>query len=179
MSSLHVPSDPGEVLDLQNRTPAVSAPRPARSPSWLVHQATQGGWLVALIHVGAFGVLFSSPTRLDWLLFPLFLYVRSMALAVGSHRYFSHRSFKTSRVSQFLLAWLCCCNVQRGPLWWAATHRQHHRHSDRPGDIHSPVQDGFVYAYCGWVFVPQEQPDWSSVRDLTRFPELRWLESNT
>jgi stearoyl-CoA desaturase (delta-9 desaturase) len=176
MSSFPVPSDPGEGIDFQNMTQAVSAPRPERFPPWIVHQARQGGWLVALIHVGAFCVLFNSPTWLDWLLFPLILYVRSMALAVGSHRYFSHRSFKTSRVGQFLLAWLCCCNVQRGPLWWAAVHRQHHLHSDGPGDIHSPVQGGFLYAYCGWVFVPQKQPDWGSVRDLTRFPELMWLE---
>jgi len=48
------------------------------------------------------------------------LYVlRAWALTGGYHRYFSHRSYKTSRWFQFVLAFLAGSAVQKGPLWWA------------------------------------------------------------
>jgi stearoyl-CoA desaturase (delta-9 desaturase) len=152
------------------------APRPDRSRSWKVFRSVRGAWFLVLIHVGALGALLTGATPLDLLLLPAFMVVRGLATTVGYHRYFSHRSFKTGRLTQFLLGCLCCTNLQRGPLWWAAIHRHHHRHSDRPDDIHSPVRRSFLWAYAGWMFPPMEDPDWGTVRDLTRYPELVWLE---
>ena len=60
----------------------------------------------------------------------------------GYHRYFSHRSYKTSRVFQFLLAFFAMTSAQKGVLWWAAHHRHHHRYSDQEPDFHSPLQKG-------------------------------------
>ena len=60
------------------------------------------------------------------------------AVTIGYHRYFSHRSFKTSRAFQFLLALACTMSAQKGVLWWAANHRHHHKYSDQEDDIHSP-----------------------------------------
>lgn len=151
-------------------------PRPGRSLLWIVANAARGTWFLVLVHLGALGAFFTDPTRLDWLLFAAFVLVRGYTTTVAYHRYFAHRSFKTSRPFQFLLALLCCTNLQRGPLWWAAIHRHHHRHSDEPGDAHSPVQGGFIWGYFGWMFLTLEQPDWCSVRDLRRYPELVWLE---
>ena len=59
--------------------------------------------------------------------------VRMFAITGIYHRYFSHRTFKTSRPAQFLFALLGASSAQRGPLWWAANHRNHHRESDTPG----------------------------------------------
>jgi stearoyl-CoA desaturase (delta-9 desaturase) len=129
-----------------------------------------------LVHVGALAIFWTGGTWLDWALFPLLLYVRGLLTTVGYHRYFSHRSFKTSRVGQFLLAALCCCNLQQGPLWWACYHRRHHRHSDGQGDVHPPFHGGFWWAYCGWLFVPLPAADRECVRALCRYPELVWLE---
>src|SRR5262245_8024601 len=58
--------------------------------------------------------------------------VRMLAITGFYHRYFSHRTFRTSRVVQFIFASLGSMAVQRGPLWWAAHHRHHHAHSDDP-----------------------------------------------
>ena len=66
------------------------------------------------------------------------------------HRYFSHRAFRTSRASQFAVRAARRSAVQRGPLWWAAHHRHHHAHADRPGDAHSPRQHGFLWSHIGW-----------------------------
>src|SRR5262249_51674604 len=93
------------------------------------------------------------------------------------HRYFSHRTFKTSRWGQFLFALLGVCAVQRGPLWWAAHHRHHHRYSDREQDIHSPAQHGFLWSHMGWFSSRAHFPtNLNTVADLAKFPELRLLD---
>src|ERR1700754_3487467 len=79
--------------------------------------------------------------------------VRMFAITGFYHRYFSHRSFKTSRVAQFLFAVLGATAVQRGPLWWAAHHRHHHAFSDQPEDPHSPARHGFIRAHIGWFLI--------------------------
>jgi stearoyl-CoA desaturase (delta-9 desaturase) len=133
------------------------------------------GPLVA-IHLGALAAVFTTPVLVDWVVFAVALYGRGLITTIGYHRYFAHRSFKTSRAGQFVLACLCCCNAQNGPLWWAAHHRRHHKHSDTPDDVHSPVQGGFFWAHMGWLFATLEAPGRDTVRDLRRFPELRYLE---
>ncbi len=106
----------------------------------------------------------------------LFL-VRKFGITGGYHRYFSHRSFKTSRVFQFVLAWLGGMAAQKGALWWAAHHRHHHQHSDGPEDIHSVKQQGFYWAHVGWVLAPDYNDyDAKRVKDLTKFPELVWID---
>jgi len=103
--------------------------------------------------------------------------VRMFGVTAGYHRYFSHRSFKTSRVFQFVLGFLAQSSAQRGILWWAAKHRHHHRHSDTELDVHSPRMRGFVYSHVGWIFTPQHgETDVDAIPDLTKYPELVWLD---
>src|SRR5262249_54480325 len=103
--------------------------------------------------------------------------VRMFAITAFYHRYFAHRSFKTSRAVQFLFALLGASAVQRGPLWWAAHHRQHHAHSDRPVDPHSPGLRGFLWAHTGWFLATCNfSTRQELVRDLRQFPELRFLD---
>jgi len=103
--------------------------------------------------------------------------LRMFAITGFYHRYFSHRSFKTSRAAQLLFGIIGASSVQRGPLWWAAHHRQHHAYPDRPEDPHSPRHKGFWVSHMGW-FLTQGgfRPDMTRVRDLQQFPELRWLD---
>jgi stearoyl-CoA desaturase (Delta-9 desaturase) len=103
--------------------------------------------------------------------------IAGFGVTVGLHRYCSHRSFKTPRWMHFLLAAAGCTALQKGPLWWSVHHRLHHRHSDEPGDPHSPVIDGFLHSHLGWLFTRDlMHPDESIVRDLAKFPELVWLD---
>ena len=165
-----------DAASVPTRSIGYLAPNPSRSWWWIFCNAFGGTWYLVLVHLGALGVFLTGVTRLDCLLFPAFMLVRGLTTTVCYHRYFAHRSFKTSRPVQFLLACLCCCNLQRGPLWWSAIHRHHHRHSDQPGDPHSPIRGGFLWAYGAWMFATLEQPNWDKVKDLRRFPELVWLE---
>lgn len=106
-----------------------------------------------------------------------FLYlVRMFAITGFYHRYFSHKTFKTSRAVQFLFAVLGNSSMQRGPLWWAATHRHHHKHSDHEEDIHSPVVSGFLWSHIGWLTSMKNFPTaYKSIPDLAKFPELVFL----
>ena len=103
--------------------------------------------------------------------------VRMFAITAGYHRYFSHRSFKTGRLFQFLLALTGALSLQKGPLWWAAHHRHHHRHSDGPEDLHSPHHGGLFWSHVGWVLCPDyDRTDMERIADFAKYPELRWLD---
>lgn len=103
--------------------------------------------------------------------------VRMFAITGFYHRYFSHRTFRTSRAVQFAFALIGASCVQRGPLWWAAHHRNHHRHADTRHDVHSPVVHGFWRSHVGWFLTRHGfRTDWERIRDLARYPELRWLD---
>ena len=105
-----------------------------------------------------------------------FFLLRMFAITAGYHRLFSHRSYSTSRTFQFLLGIVGAASVQRGPLWWAANHRHHHRHSDTEEDIHSPGIRGVWWAHLGWVLSPEDRTDPALVKDLSIYPELRLLD---
>ena len=133
----------------------------------LVHAAAIAG--VALVGVSWRGVLLAV----------LSYYVRMFAITAGFHRYFSHRAFKLARAPQFLLALLGQTAAQKGVLWWASNHRHHHKYSDTPEDLHSPVQDGFWWSHIGWILSCRyDETDHSRIPDLAKFSELRWLDRN-
>lgn len=103
--------------------------------------------------------------------------VRMFSITAFYHRYFSHRSFGASRGVQFAMALLGCTAGQRGPLWWAGHHREHHVNADTPADPHSPLHRGFLYSHTLWFLTrgTLELPA-HRVRDWLRYPELRILD---
>ena len=129
-----------------------------------------------LVHVAG---LLAPLTGFSWTALGMcfFLYFTRMFAITGVyHRYFSHRTYKTSRFFQFLLAfWGAACG-QKGALWWAAHHRHHHKYSDTEQDIHSPILRGFWWAHVGWILCDKYvETDEEAVKDLTLYPELVWL----
>jgi stearoyl-CoA desaturase (delta-9 desaturase) len=130
-----------------------------------------------LMHAGCllvFAVGWSTSALL--VAFGLYL-LRMFALTAFFHRYFAHRAFRTSRALQFVFAFVGTAAAQRGPLWWAAHHRRHHRHSDTEKDLHSPDRHGFWESHVGWFARSGAfRTDLEEVRDLARFPELRLLD---
>jgi stearoyl-CoA desaturase (delta-9 desaturase) len=135
-------------------------------PFWLVHAAC----LLALVS----GVTWSALAvclALFWL--------RMFGVTAGFHRYFSHRSYRTSRPFQFFLAFIGTLSVQKGVLWWAANHRVHHKYSDQEGDIHSPVRNGFYWSHVGWILAPDyDETLYERIPDMAKYPELRWLNEH-
>lgn len=130
-----------------------------------------------LVHLAALGVFWTGVSALTLSMCIGFYVIRMWALTAGFHRYFSHRSYKTSRAFQFVMAFLAQMSAQRGVIWWAAIHRHHHAHSDTPEDVHSPVHAGFFFSHVGWIFHrTKAKADYSKVQDLVQYPELRWLD---
>jgi len=105
----------------------------------------------------------------------LLYYARMAGTTIGYHRYFSHRTFKTSRAFQFVLAFWAETSLQKGALWWAAHHRDHHKYSDTERDVHSPL-DGFWWSHVGWILSPDtKETKFAGIRDFAKYPELVWL----
>jgi stearoyl-CoA desaturase (delta-9 desaturase) len=104
-------------------------------------------------------------------------FVRMFVVTAAYHRYFAHRSFKTSRWFQLLLALGAQSAAQKGVLWWASHHRWHHKYSDTPRDVHSAKLRGFWHSHIGWIVGEDwNETDASMVSDLAKYPELRLLD---
>lgn len=150
---------------------STSTPKPKHEYRWITSIPFVLIHLVAI--AGAVWVGFSWKLLL---LAVIFYYVRMFGVTAGYHRYFAHRSYKTSRVFQFFLAFLAQTSAQKGAVWWASHHRLHHKKSDQPGDVHSPVLEGFWWSHVGWILSKDhEETDLSRVQDLAKYPELMWL----
>lgn len=138
-------------------------------------------WLAStpflLVHLASILVIWAGVSWVAIVALVLTYGIRMFAITGGYHRYFSHRSYKSSRAFQFILGFLGTSAVQKGPLWWAAHHRHHHRHSDQEADIHSPRQKGFWWAHVGWILCDKYKcAHLKLVHDLKKFPELRFLD---
>ncbi len=129
------------------------------------------------IHLMCFGVIWVGWSSVAVGVAGFLYLLRIFAITGFYHRYFSHRTFKTSRWFQFLFGLIGTASIQRGPLWWAAHHRHHHAHSDDPEDVHSPVQHGFLWSHMGWFTAPVNFPTKIElIQDFAKFPELRFLD---
>ena len=129
------------------------------------------------MHLAVLGVLLVGWSPIAVLAAVGFYVLRMFAITAFYHRYFSHKAFSTSRLLQFVFAVIGASSVQRGPLWWAAHHRNHHVNSDRPPDLHSPVQKGFWWSHMGWFLSRKNfQTKLNRIKDFSRYPELRFLD---
>jgi stearoyl-CoA desaturase (delta-9 desaturase) len=141
-------------------------------PSNIIKQAAFWG-----VHLGcALVLVVGFSWTAFWVCTALYV-IRMFGITGVYHRYFSHRSYKTSRIFQFLLAFLGATSAQKGPIWWASHHRHHHQFSDTEEDIHPPRIYGLWWAHVGWVLSTQFiGTRYELVKDLMKFPELRWLD---
>ena len=129
-----------------------------------------------LVHLGCFAAIWTGVTWQALAICITLYWLRIFAIGAGYHRYFSHRSYSTSRAFQFVLAFMSQTTTQKSVIWWASKHRHHHLYSDTGHDVHSPRHHGFIYSHLGWIFSRKhDEPDFAKVSDLTRYPELMWL----
>ena len=129
------------------------------------------------VHVGALFALTIYPSSFALFMVFLMYFIRMFGITAGFHRFFSHKTFKTSRAFQFILAYLATCSAQMGPIWWASHHRHHHKYTDEIEDPHTPTLKGFFWAHVGWIMSPANSPTKEEyVGDLNRFPELKFLD---
>jgi stearoyl-CoA desaturase (delta-9 desaturase) len=158
-----------------------TAPAPiGSSPPHAADTADRTDWLSSIPFFGAhlvpLAAFFVVVTWEDWLLCGLLYVIRMFFITAGYHRYLSHRSFRTGRFVQFVLAAGGTTALQKGPLWWAGHHRLHHRFTDLDQDVHSP-RDGFWWSHVGWILSTRyKRTELADIKDFAAFPELRLLE---
>jgi len=144
--------------------------RRLRVPEWVSSLPFFG------LHVACLAAFVTPIHTIDWIMCAALYVVRMFGITAGYYRYFLHRSYKTSRPFQFVMAWLGCTAMQKGPLWWAAHHRLHHKYSDTEEDPHSPVVYNFWKAHVGWILdARNDMTHWRMIRDFKKHPELLWL----
>ena len=105
-----------------------------------------------------------------WWLLAGVVYAKILGLVgvqIGLHRYFSHRTFTTSKIRHILLCWSSLLCGSGSPIAWATWHLHHHKHSDTDKDIHSPNIDSFVHATLTWGM---EGDEWWASRQISHSP---------
>ena len=128
------------------------------------------------LHLVPLLAIFTGVSRTDLIVCAALYLGRMFFITAGYHRYFAHRSYKMARVPQFLMGFAGTTAAQKGPLWWAAHHRDHHRYADTDRDIHSPSK-GFWWSHVGWFLSNRfKATNVDGIRDFARYPELRWLD---
>ncbi len=130
----------------------------------------------ALVHLAPLAIIWTGIAWRDVIVCAVLYQVRMFFITAGYHRYFAHHTYKMNRFWQFLMAFGGTTAVQKGPLWWASLHRDHHRYADTPDDIHSPLK-GFWWSHVGWILCDKYSATrLDRIDDFGRFRELRWLD---
>ncbi len=135
-------------------------------------------WAVQASALLVFAVPFSWPLAGLW---AASHFVRGIGLTLAYHRYFAHRAFQMHRAARFVWTFIGAAAMQKGPIWWAGHHVNHHKYVDREGDPHSPSVSGVYYAHIGW-FLNDARHDRVEatnpvVRDFSKAPEIAWLDT--
>ena len=132
---------------------------------------------MSVFHLACLAVFFTGVSPVALIVAFAMYVLRGMGVTAGYHRLLAHRSFKTNRVVQFILALFGSLAVQGGPLWWVAHHREHHAETDTQEDIHSPVTRGMWAAHMGWMMSDEAfNEKGTNSRDLHKFPEIKFLQ---
>ncbi len=171
-----MPSTPA-VLDRSPspEPPSAAASDPAeRSPDERVNRITSIPFVI--LHLLPLLVIFTGVSRTAVVLCVVLYFGRMFFITAGYHRYFSHRSYRLNRFWQFVFAFGGGTAAQKGALWWASHHRDHHRYSDTPRDVHSPTQKGFFWSHVGWILCDKyAATDYDRIKDFAKYPELVFL----
>jgi len=101
-------------------------------------------------HAGAIAALFFFSWKALLLAVLLWWVTGSMGIGMGYHRLLTHRGYKTPKWVEYFLTICGTMALEGGPIFWVATHRQHHQNADKEGDPHSP-RDGSFWAHMGWI----------------------------
>ena len=140
-------------------------------------------WLTTLVygwfHVQAILALWSFSWTNVLVAVALYWVAVGLGISLGYHRLHTHRGYKTYKWFEYFLAVCGTLTLEGGPIFWVATHRLHHQHSDKPDDPHTPRVSGF-WAHIGWILFGEANHNDTArmtryAPDLGKDPFYRWL----
>ena len=89
-----------------------------------------------------------------------------MGITVGYHRYFSHKTFRTHSIVEWILMFCGTMGLQNKIINWCSDHRRHHKKLDTLDDPYS-ITKGFFHAHIGWIFKKGDGKT-KGISDLTK-----------
>src|ERR1700750_41442 len=107
-------------------------------------------FFMVVFHIGALAALFVFSWKAFLLAMVLWWAAGSLGIGMGYHRLLPHRGYKTPKWVEYFLTLCGTLALEGGPIFWVATHRIHHQHSDHEGDPHTP-REGTYWAHMGWI----------------------------
>ena len=120
-----------------------------------------------LLYVINNGVVWQEP-----LLLIVFWIITGLAITIGYHRLFCHRSFTAHPILEWLLAFSGAASLENSILKWCSDHRQHHKFLDTDQDPYS-ITKGFFHAHIGWILENNPSPI-INVNDLQSKAAIRF-----
>uniref|UniRef100_A0A1A9UUF5 Fatty acid desaturase domain-containing protein n=1 Tax=Glossina austeni TaxID=7395 RepID=A0A1A9UUF5_GLOAU len=111
--------------------------------------------LMSVLHVSGLygGYLFFVHAKWPTRFFTIMLYLMgTLAATAGSHRLWSHRSYKAKWPLRALLVFFNLTSFQLSCFHWARDHRVHHKFCDTDADPHNSSR-GFFFSHIGWLLI--------------------------
>jgi stearoyl-CoA desaturase (delta-9 desaturase) len=111
-------------------------------------------WLTFTImlafHLGAVAALFFFTWQRLTAMIVLYVLAINVGIGMCYHRLLTHRGYQTPKWLEYVMSICATLSLEGGPIFWVATHRVHHQHSDHLGDPHTPREGGW-WAHLGWI----------------------------
>ncbi len=114
-------------------------------------------------------------------------YIANISVGIGSHRLWSHGSYKTKPWIEAIIMVVNSGTLQGPILAWASNHKKHHAYADTDKDPHTPVRykdsklKGFLWAHIGWMCVGDitaHNIDKSTMNTIGKSKILQWQLKN-
>lgn len=110
------------------------------------------------LHIAAIQAFFNLPHCWQTYLFQfLILLGAGFGVTAGSHRYFTHKSYRANKPLRYFLIFLQTLSAQEDIIKWVRDHRVHHKFTDTNADPHNSKR-GFFFSHMGWLFI-RKHPD--------------------
>lgn len=175
LGELDLPSENAMVKSQYARRRRFPMNNPVPSPvipykiNWTYSITIVGVHLLGLLALIAMAVAAPQwqPYLFSWTAFVVFLlgiHVFGQGITIGYHRLLTHRSFKTPKWMEYIIATLGICCMEDTPARWVSVHRMHHVHSDEVPDPHSP-RVTFWWSHMGWLMYINRQTYSASMLD--------------
>uniref|UniRef100_A0A8C8BIG5 stearoyl-CoA 9-desaturase n=1 Tax=Otus sunia TaxID=257818 RepID=A0A8C8BIG5_9STRI len=115
--------------------------------------------LMSLLHLGAIlGLVLIPSAKIQTLAWAILCFlVSALGITAGSHRLWSHRSYKATLPLRIFLTIANSIAFQNDIYEWVRDHRVHHKFSETDADPHNATR-GFFFSHIGWLLV-RKHPD--------------------
>jgi stearoyl-CoA desaturase (delta-9 desaturase) len=128
---------------------------------------------IALVAVPWYGLTHGF-TAAAWWTAVLFAGANGMAVTMGYHRLWAHRTYEAHWGIRLLLLVFGTMALQNSVFAWASGHRTHHLHVDDVDLDPYSARRGFWFSHIGWMLreYPSGRENFTNIPDLKRDPLL-------